>query len=105
MDPMTWIQACCSGTSAASFPLGRSAIVGVVVQLIFPSLPAKRRYYWVVVNEDEVDLCSDRSGIRGRRPLDADLRTLTQVWMGDANFGDALADGRITLTGPREMTR
>ena len=36
--------------------------------------------------------------------LDADLRSLTQVWMGDVRFVDALDEGRITLTGPRELT-
>ena len=29
----------------------------VVVQLTFPSMPAKRRYFWIVVDEDDVDLC------------------------------------------------
>ena len=37
--------------------------------------------------------------------VDADLRTLTEVWMGDARFADALADGSITMRGPRELTR
>ena len=77
----------------------------VVVQLTFPSVPAKRRYYWVVVDEDEVDLCLTDPGFEVDVVFDADLRTLTQVWMGDARFSDALADGRITLTGPRELTR
>jgi DNA-binding HxlR family transcriptional regulator len=77
----------------------------VVVQLAFPSLPAKSRYYWVVVDEDEVDLCLTDPGFEVDVVLDADLRTLTQVWMGDATFTDALADGRITLKGQRELTR
>ena len=37
--------------------------------------------------------------------VDADLRALTEVWMGDARFTDTLADGRITMHGPRELTR
>jgi DNA-binding HxlR family transcriptional regulator len=77
----------------------------VVVQLTFPSVPAKRRYYWVVVDEDEVDLCLTDPRFEVDVTLEADLRALTQVWMGDASFSDALADRRITLTGPRELTR
>ena len=38
----------------------------VVIQMVFPSVPAKHRYYWVVVDEDEVDPVPDRSGVRGR---------------------------------------
>ena len=37
--------------------------------------------------------------------VEADLRALTEVWMGDARFAAALADGRITMHGPRELTR
>ena len=77
----------------------------VVVQLTFPSMPPKRRYYWVVVDKDEVDLCLTDPGFEVDVLIDADLRTLTQVWMGDATFNDALADGRITLAGQRELTQ
>ena len=37
--------------------------------------------------------------------VEFDLRALTEVRMGDARFTDALADGRITIHGPRELTR
>ena len=77
----------------------------VVIQMTFPSAPAKHRYYWVVVDTDDVDLCLTDPGYEIDVMLDADLRSLTQVWMGDDRFVDALADGRITLTGPREVTR
>jgi DNA-binding HxlR family transcriptional regulator len=76
-----------------------------VIQMTFRSVPAKHRYYWVVVDPDDVDLCLTDPGFEVDVLLDADLRSLTQVWMGDVRFGDALADGRITLTGPREVTR
>jgi DNA-binding HxlR family transcriptional regulator len=77
----------------------------VVIQLTFPTVSARRRYYWVVVDNNEVDLCLTDPGFEVDVAVDADLRTLTQVWMGDARFVDALADGRITLRGPRELTR
>jgi DNA-binding HxlR family transcriptional regulator len=77
----------------------------VVIQLTFPSVPARRRYYWVVVEANGVDLCLTDPGFEVDVAVDADLRTLTRVWMGDARFVDALAEGRITLKGPRELTR
>ena len=77
----------------------------VVIQMTFPSAPAKHRYYWVVVDTDDVDLCLTDPGFEIDVMLDADLQSLTQVWMGDDRFVDALADGRITLTGPGEVTR
>ena len=68
-------------------------------------MPAKHRYYWVVVDGQDVDLCLTDPGFEVDVTIDADLRTLTEVWMGDAPFVDALADGRITMHGPKEITR
>ena len=76
-----------------------------VVQIQFPSMPPRRRHYWVVVDDHDVDLCLTDPGFAVDVVLEADLRTLTEVWMGDARFVDALADGRITVRGPRDLTR
>jgi hypothetical protein len=77
----------------------------VVVQLTFPSAPATRRYFWVVVDMNDVDVCLTDPGFPVDVAVEADLRALTAVWMGDARFVDALADGRITMHGPHELTR
>ena len=77
----------------------------VVVQLTFPSMPAKSRYFWIVVDEHDVDLCLIDPGFDVDVTIEADLRTLTEAWMGDARFVDGLADGRITMHGPTELTR
>ena len=77
----------------------------VVIQLSFPSMPAKQRYFWVVVDDHDVDLCLTDPGFAVDMTVEADLPTLTKVWMGDARFADALADGRITMSGPTQLTR
>jgi DNA-binding HxlR family transcriptional regulator len=77
----------------------------VVVSLTFPSMPPKQRYFWIVVERDDVSVCLTDPGFEVDVGVDADLRALTEVWMGDARFTDTLADGRITLHGPRELTR
>ncbi|HEY5250059.1 MAG TPA: hypothetical protein VIJ09_00260 [Acidimicrobiales bacterium] len=77
----------------------------VVVPFEFPSAPAKRRYFWVVVDKFEIDLCLVDPGHEVDVVVAADLSALTQVWIGDERFVDAMADGRITISGPRELTR
>ncbi len=77
----------------------------VVIELTFASMPPKRRFYWVVVGGGDVDLCLTDPGFEVDVVVDADLRTLTEVWMGDARFTDALADGRIRMRGQRDLTR
>ena len=78
--------------------------VRVVVQLVFPSVPAKRRFYWVVVDAQEVDLCLTDPGHSIDVVIEADLGSLTKVWLGDAQFTDELAACRIVLRGPTRLT-
>ena len=57
-------------------------------------MPAKRRYFRVVVDSSDVDVCLTDPGIAVDVAVEAELRTLTQEWMSDARFVDAVADGR-----------
>jgi DNA-binding HxlR family transcriptional regulator/putative sterol carrier protein len=75
-----------------------------VVQLSV-GLPSQRRqHFWIVVEGGTVDLCV----VDPERPadalIDADLRALTRVWMGDIDMADAIAAGDVALTGPRTLT-
>jgi DNA-binding HxlR family transcriptional regulator len=76
-----------------------------VVQFVFPSMPPKRRYYWVVADGREVDLCLTDPSMPVDTTIEADLRALTRVWMGDECFEDAVKSGMIQLTGPTHLIR
>jgi hypothetical protein len=75
-----------------------------VVEFRFERVPAGRSAYWLVV-DDGIDLCHIDPG----HPVDlwvrADLRSLTQVWMGDRSLRDALGTGEVELTGHRALVR
>lgn len=75
-----------------------------VVEFRFAAAPAGRSTYWLVVDEG-IDLCLVDPG----HPVDlwvrADLRGLTQVWMGDRTMRDAIDTGAIALEGPRPLIR
>lgn len=75
------------------------------IQFVFPRLPTKRRFYWLVIDAHDVDLCLIDPGREVDATIEADLRALTEVWMGDAVFTDALADGRIVLHGSTRLIR
>jgi DNA-binding HxlR family transcriptional regulator len=77
----------------------------VTIQFVFAALSARHRYFWLVVDANDVDLCLTDPGREVDVVLEADLRTLTEVWMGDTRFGDALGDRRIVLRGPSGITR
>jgi len=75
-----------------------------VVEFRFPRAPVGKSTYWLVVDEG-IDLCMVDPG----QPVDlwvrADLRSLTQVWMGDRTMGDAIESGDVQLEGPRSLVR
>jgi DNA-binding HxlR family transcriptional regulator len=75
-----------------------------VVEFRFARVPAGRSAYWLVVDAG-VDLCLVDPG----HPVDllvrADLRSLTEVWMGDLTMGQALDAGAVELAGPRSLVR
>ena len=75
-----------------------------VVEFRFTRAPVGKSTYWLVVDEG-IDLCMVDPG----QPVDlwvrADLRSLTQVWMGDRTMGDAVESGGVQLEGPRSLVR
>jgi DNA-binding HxlR family transcriptional regulator len=75
-----------------------------VIQVIFSGLPAARKNWWLVVQPgEEVDLCSVDPGFDVDLYLSTDLRTLTEIWMGYIPIARAQGQGRLTITGDRQI--
>jgi DNA-binding HxlR family transcriptional regulator len=74
------------------------------IQLIFKDLPEARRNWWLVVEpEHEVDLCSVDPGFDVDLYLSTDLRTMTEIWMGYTGISRAKEQGRLVVTGSRQL--
>ena len=75
-----------------------------VVEFRFAGAPVGKSTYWLVV-DDSIDLCRVDPG----HPVDlwvkADLRSLTQVWMGDRTMRAAMDAGDIQLDGRRSLVK
>ena len=80
------------------------ALSRTVVEFRFPRTPAGKSTYWLVVDEG-IDLCMVDPGHPVDLRVRADLRCMTQVWMGDRTMRDAIGDGSIELDGPRSLVR
>jgi DNA-binding HxlR family transcriptional regulator len=63
------------------------------------------RHWWLVLNGGEVVLCVDDPGHEIDIEMQVDLRTLTQIYIGDLAFADARALGRLRVRGPALLTR
>jgi DNA-binding HxlR family transcriptional regulator len=77
----------------------------VVIHFQIAGTPASRKYWWLILEPDAVDLCMVDPGFGTDLTLATDVRTLTEVWVGNARLEDALARSRITLSGPAEYRR
>jgi DNA-binding HxlR family transcriptional regulator len=76
-----------------------------VVQLQVTVPPGARRHFWVVVEDEEVDLCLVDPLRQVDVVIDADVRSLAQIWMGDLDFAEAVEAGTLVLHGPADLTR
>lgn len=80
-------------------PLRRSTI-----QVIFSDLHETRRNWWLIVQPGKsVDLCSVDPGFDVDLYLSTDLRTMTEIWMGYIEASRAKDEGRLTITGNRQL--
>ncbi len=75
----------------------------VVVEFRFTRAPRHKSMYWLIV-DDAIDLCLIDPGHPVNLRVRADLRSLTQVWMGDRTMHEAIDAGVIELDEPRTLT-
>jgi len=74
------------------------------IQIIFTDLPEARKNWWLVVEPDhEVDLCAVDPGFDVDLYLSSDLRTMTEIWMGYTAMKQAREQGKLLLTGSRQL--
>jgi len=74
------------------------------IQFMFNGQPASERNYWLIVDAGkEVDLCLFDPGFDVDLYVSTDLRTMTEIWLGYTGIGQAFENGRILLTGNRDL--
>ena len=77
----------------------------VVIRFVFSDLRGELKRWWLLVDDDEVDLCIHPPG----RPVDVTLtcrlKTLAQIRMGDTTVTASIAEGRLSVEGPRRLTQ
>jgi DNA-binding HxlR family transcriptional regulator len=74
------------------------------IQFIFASQPPSERNYWLIVEPgSETDLCIVDPGFDVDLYLTADLRTMTEIWLGYTAIARALEDGHLVLTGSSKL--
>jgi len=75
----------------------------VVVHFQYHDAPIKRRRWWLVINDSEVDLCLVDPGIEPDLHVTTTVDIMTGIWMGDVSYGAALQTRDLQIDGPAEL--
>lgn len=77
-----------------------------VIQFIYAEQAAKSRNWWLIVDPHApIDLCSVDPGFDVDLYANADLRTMTAIWMGADTVSAAQRAKRLTLVGERQLAQ
>ena len=74
-----------------------------VINFEFSDVAPRKRRWWLVAEEGEVDLCLSDPGFDVDVLVAADLRTLTEVWTWDLPLSRALQAGKIKVSGSSQL--
>jgi len=75
-----------------------------VICLIFNEL-TKHKTWWLLVDGDVVDLCTEDPGKDVDLYINSSVRTMIEVWVGDVDVRTALRNGSVKTHGLRHLIR
>ena len=75
-----------------------------IIQFTFNDLK-KQRLWWLVVDDDKVDVCVKNPGREVDVYFESTLATMTDVWLGHRSYASALKSRELKITGPTALTR
>lgn len=70
-----------------------------VIELHFPDAVPEYRAYWLIVTPEGAEVCLTHPGGDIDLQLRSDVRTLTDVWMGNMSWAAALRAGTLRVSG------
>ena len=77
----------------------------VIIYFEFSDAKKGMRQWWLIVDAGQVDLCLTDPGHEVDVSLSTELRTMTQVWMGDMSLAQARVQGLLKVSGPSRLIR
>lgn len=75
-----------------------------VLRFVFRGIPKSSRnprHWWLLIRQDEIEVCLKDPGQNVDVTIEADLGAFTKVWTGYCRLQEALAPGLITFRGPK----
>jgi len=76
-----------------------------VVKFEFVDYATKMRYWWIVINKGDVDVCIKDPGYDVDLTISSDLKTMTAVWMGDTSIMKAMREKDVVVNGSSHLKK
>jgi len=64
-----------------------------------------KRAWWMVAQQESVDLCFSDPGFPIDLQVDAEARAMAEVWVGKLELGAAMRSKRVKVSGPEHLVR
>jgi len=77
----------------------------IVVQFEYADAPRGAQHWWLVSEQGQVDLCLDDRGYDVDIVIRSPLKAMTEVWICQRDFDDAVSKGDIKVMGDKKLTR
>ncbi len=84
----------------AAFPAHR-----VVIEFEYSDAPEGARNWWLVSENNEIDLCLTDNGYEIDSVIKCSLKSMTAVWICEYSFNDAVRKGEIKVLGNPSIAR
>ncbi|NKZ11407.1 helix-turn-helix transcriptional regulator [Mycolicibacterium septicum DSM 44393] len=84
----------------ADWPRSRTTIAFVLDGVV-----PKASRWWLTVSDGQADVCDFDPGYDVAGTVQTNLRTLIEIWRGDAGWARAVLDGSIALSGSADVRR
>jgi len=75
-----------------------------VICLTFEDI-AEHKTWWLIVEGDSVDVCTENPGKDVDIYINSDVRTIVEIWEGDLQMRAAVRTKTVRLTGSRHLVR
>ncbi|MED5811973.1 helix-turn-helix domain-containing protein [Mycolicibacterium sp. 050232] len=72
---------------------------------ILDDVEPKASRWWLTVSEGQADVCDFDPGYEVAGTVQTGLRTLVEIWRGDAGWARAVLDGSVALSGSADVRR
>ncbi len=77
--------------------------IRTVLHFEFKDLDKTYKHWWMLAENNEVDLCVDDPGFDADLHFVSDLRTMTEIWLGDISVMQAESTGKLKMKGSSQL--